>query len=125
MLLQGGCFNQIIKLRLWYIIIMTTILNTSILTSFGSFDYIPLTLEQSKALISNGFQSAVGHQSTCDVLTSLLGVKIIMNRIQYIQEVGDVALVFKLKGRPEEGKILTADEIEAIGYEFGQLTRVK
>lgn len=47
-----------------------------------------------------------------------------MNRVQYVQGVGDIALVFKLKSRPEEGKILTADEIEAIGYEFGRLVRV-
>lgn len=101
-----------------------TILNTSILTSFGSFNYEPLTLEESKSLIAKGFESAVGHQSTCDVLTSLLNVDVKMNRIQYAQSPDDVALVFKLKGRPEEGKILTASEIEAIGYEFGKLTRL-
>jgi hypothetical protein len=41
-----------------------------------------------------------------------------MNRIEYKQELGDIALCFKLKGRPEEGKILTVEEIESIGYEF-------
>ena len=103
---------------------MTTILNTSILTNFGSFNYEPLTLEESKYLISGGFESAVGHQSTCDVLTSLLGAEIKMNRVQYSQQVNDIALVFKLRGRPEEGKILTVAEIETIGYEFGKLTRL-
>lgn len=103
---------------------MVTILNTSILTNFGSFNYEPLTLEESKVLVSEGFESAVGHQSTCDVLSSLLEKEVKMNRVQYSQKVGDVALVFKLKGRAEEGKILTAAEIEAIGYEFGKLTRL-
>jgi len=103
---------------------MITILNTSILTNFGSFNYEPLTLEDAKSLISEGFDSAVGHQSTCDVLSSLLGQEIKMNRVQYSQQIGDTALVFKLKGRPEEGAILTVDEIESIGYEFGKLTRL-
>lgn len=103
---------------------MVTILNTSILTNFGSFNYESLTLEESKTLVSEGFESAVGHQSACDILSSLLGKEVKMNRVQYSQKVGDVALVFKLKGRAEEGKILTVAEIEAIGYEFGKLTRL-
>ncbi len=101
----------------------TTILNTSILTSYGSYNYEPLTLEQARELVQAGFNSAVGHQSTCDVLETLLGVEVPMNRVQYSQGVGDVALVFKLNGRPEEGKILSAQEIEQIGYAFGKLTR--
>lgn len=104
---------------------MLTILNTSILTSYGTFEYGSMTLDEVKAAIKEeGFQSAVGHQSTCDVLTSLLGQEIPLNRIQYSQQPGQRALVFKLKGRPEEGKILTAQEIEEIGYEFGMLVRL-
>jgi len=101
-----------------------TILNTSILTNYGSYTYGPLTLEESKNLISEGFESAVGHQSTCEILTSLLDVDVKMNRVQYSQQVNETALVFKLKGRPEEGKILSVADIEAIGYEFGKLTRI-
>jgi len=103
---------------------MTTILNTSILTNFGSFNYEPLTLEESKALISKGFESAVGHQSTCDILTQLLETEVKMNRVQYSQKTNDIALVFKLKGRAEEGKVLTVLEIQEMGYEFGKLTRL-
>jgi hypothetical protein len=103
---------------------MVTILNTSILTNFGSYNYEPLTLEESKSLISEGFESAVGHHSTCEILSSLLEKEVKLNRIQYSQNIEDIALVFKLKGRPEEGQILTVAEIEAIGYEFGKLTRL-
>lgn len=101
-----------------------TILNSSILTNFGSYNYEPLTLDEAKSLILQGFESAVGHQSTCDILSSLLEREVKLNRVQYSQKVGDVALIFKLKGRPEESKILTIAEIEAIGYEFGKLTRL-
>lgn len=100
-----------------------TILNSSILTNFGSYTYEPLTLSEAKELIQEGFESAVGHQATCEILSSLLKKDIPLNRIQYSQEIGETALVFKLKGRPEEGKILSTQEIRAIGFEFGKLTR--
>ena len=93
---------------------MLTILNTSILTA---------TLDEAKALVANGFESAIGHQSTADVISTLLGVACPMNRIMYQQGQGDVALVFKLNGRPEEGKILSVEDIEEIGYSWGVLER--
>lgn len=102
---------------------MVTLLNTSILTEFGSYNYEPISLEQARELVRNGFNSVVGHQSTCDVLTTLLGVTVPMNRVQYSQKPGETALVFKLNGRPPEGVILSAREIEQMGYTFGKLTR--
>jgi len=54
-------------------------------------------------------------------LTELLEVPVEMNRINYRQEPGDIAVVFKLNTRPPEGWILTREEIEAIGYSFGFL----
>lgn len=104
---------------------MITILNTSILTAYGSYNYEPISIQQAQQIVrTNSSQSAVGHQATADILTSLLGVAVPMNRIQYSQGIGDVALVFKLKGRAPEGKILTVEEIEELGYEFGTLTRI-
>jgi len=101
-----------------------TILNTSILTNFGEYNYSEISIDEAKKLIANGFESAVGHQSTCDVINTLLDSDVKMNRIQYSQKIDDIALVFKLNGRPEEGKILTADEIQEIGYSFGKLIRI-
>ena len=103
-----------------------TILNTSILTAFGDFAYHPCSLQEAKTLANSKYethslQSAVGHQSTADILTALLGVPVPMNRIQYTQSPGEIALVFKLKGRPPEDVILTVEEMEGIGYEFGLL----
>ncbi len=40
------------------------------------------------------------------------------------QEENQVALVFKLKGRPTEGAILNKEEIEKIGYEFKIMTLI-
>jgi hypothetical protein len=107
---------------------MLTLLNTSILTEYGDFSYSGITLETAKQLVwdaiqENGFQSAIGHEATAHICSSLLKVAIPVNRIEYHQNIGDTALIFKLNGRPAEGKILSRDEIEAIGYEWGIITR--
>jgi hypothetical protein len=103
-----------------------TILNTSILTSFGTFGFHEITLVDARNYCHDEeyqVQSAVGHQSTCDILSKLLAIDVPLNRIEYKQQTGETALVFKLKGRPEEGKILTLEEIEKIGYQFGILVK--
>jgi hypothetical protein len=107
-----------------------TLLNTSILTSFGTYTYKPLTLDEAKALIAEfqetkrDIQSAIGHQTTADLLTSLLGYPVVINRTEFNQTVDDVALVFKLHGRPPEGKVLSREELEEMGYEFGLLSKL-
>jgi hypothetical protein len=109
------------------------ILNTSIITAYGSFDYLSISLDDAKLLVYNaqdpmigpddGILSAVGHQSTAEILSELLETEIPVNRIQFSQEIQQCAIVFKLKGRAPEGVILSREEIERIGYEFGLLTR--
>lgn len=102
------------------------ILNTSILTVTGTFELKDITLQEAQQLVQNNeILSAVGHQSTADILTTLLGTEVPMNRILFEQETGQKALVFKLNGRPEEGKILTAEEIHQIGFKFQLLIRHK
>lgn len=102
------------------------LLNTSILTTTGNYTLIDISLNESRALIADNadnLDSAIGHQSTANVMTTLLGVDIPVNRQRFQHEVGQIALVFKLNGRQAEGKILTAEEIESIGYKFQLLTR--
>ena len=102
------------------------ILNTSILTTVGTYELKDITLEQAQDLVhNNDILSAIGHQSTADILTTLLGTTIPMNRIMFEQQEGQKALIFKLLSRPEEGKILTQQEIEEIGYKFQILIRHK
>lgn len=102
------------------------LLNTSILTAAGSYTLTDITLDKARQLVSdNGdnLDSAIGHQSTAEIMTTLLGVDVPVNRQMFAQEPEQKALVFKLNGRPEEGKILTVAEIEDIGYKFQLLTR--
>ena len=101
------------------------LLNTTIVTTDGDYSIKTISLEKARELIK-GIEvlSAIGHQSTADILSELLEIPISINRIMYTQEVGDIALCFKLNGRPEEGKILTAEEIEEMGYEFKTMIRI-
>lgn len=104
------------------------LLNTSIITTAGAYVLTDITLDQARDLIAenaDNLDSAIGHQSTAEIMTTLLGQDIQVNRQMFVQEVGQTALVFKLNGRPEEGKILTAEEIEKIGYKFQTLIRTE
>lgn len=102
------------------------LLNTSILTTAGNYTLEDITLDQARQIVADNadnLDSAIGHQSTAETMSTLLGANVSVNRQLFTQEVGQQALVFKLNGRPEEGKILTAAEIEAIGYKFQLLSR--
>jgi len=103
----------------------TVLLNTSILTDHGIFGYVPISLEDARQIARReNYESAIGHQATAEILTELLEVPVAVNRTNNKQAPGDQAIVFKLRGRPEEGRILTRSEIDAIGYDFGLLTRI-
>jgi len=104
---------------------MITLLNTSIITAPGRYQYQNIFINEAIYLVKNNeYQSAIGHQSTADIIATLLAIDCPVNRILYKQKPGDHALVFKLKGRPPEGKVLTIKEIEDIGYEWGLLTNL-
>lgn len=101
------------------------ILNCAICTEPGIYKLKTTSLEDVKELLKeNDFISAIGHQSTAEILSELIGIDIPMNRIQFTQEPGQTAIVFRLKNRIPEGKILSREEIEEIGYEFCTLRRI-
>ncbi len=103
-----------------------TLLNTSILTAYGTFDFQSLSLSQAKELVTGAeIVSAIGHLATADILSDLLEIEVKPNRIEFTQSLADIALIFKLKTRIPEGKVLNRTEIEEIGYEFGILRRLK
>ena len=86
------------------------------------YNYKPITIEYAQRLIKeNGFISAIGHNSTAEVLTTLLETNIPMNRIQFKQSPGQKCIVFSLNKRIEEGRILSFDEIREIGYSLNLL----
>ena len=62
--------------------------------------------------------SCVGHQSTAQILSEILGTQIPMNRIAIKLDKGDQLLVLQLKTRLQEGKVLTKEEIENLPMDF-------
>ena len=100
------------------------ILNVPILTREGKFFYETISLEEAQNIWKNADRkiSAIGHEATASILTTLMGEEVAVNRIDYEQADDEVCLIFKLKKRIPEGTILTdVKQIEEIGYDFGLL----
>jgi Domain of unknown function (DUF1874). len=75
-------------------------------------------IETVKAMLTQPFISAVGHESTAKLLTALLGVEVPYNRIQVRLQKGDRLLVFQLLTRLEEGRVLDEDELRRLPHKF-------
>jgi hypothetical protein len=75
-------------------------------------------LSEARRLLENGFISAVGHQSTAEIISAVLGIYVPYNRQSVYLEPSDEAVCFILKTRPPEGRVLSIEEIEQIGYYF-------
>jgi len=70
------------------------------------------------AYCDGNFTSAIGHASTAEVMSELLGKTIEANRLNVCPQAGDEFLCFKLKQRPPEGAILDRPQLEELGYEW-------
>lgn len=100
--------------------------NGPVATSNGLFRISDLAVEDARALLNNSeYISAVGHESTAEILSEILGVKIEMNRIQFHQKVGQKAIIFKLNERPPEGVIYNRKQLEDIGYSLRLMERIE
>lgn len=84
----------------------------------GFWEATALPLEFSKRIASKGFISAIGHSSTAEIMSQLLGVHVPVSRVQVAPVPGDKLLCFKLKKRVPEGAILSKKEINELGYEW-------
>jgi len=104
--------------------IMLGILNTAIITTPGRYEMHTISVDSAQALVfQTNWVSAIGHEATAQILSEILQITIPVNRIAYVQQPRERAVVFKLRGRVEEGRILSREEIEAIGYDLYVLTR--
>lgn len=101
------------------------VLNAAILPNPGTYRLERITIEQAKELLKDGFTSAIGHQATSEVLSTILDIEIPTNRIQIAMAPGDKALVFRLLTRLPEGKVLSKEELLAIAWELNLLERIQ
>lgn len=102
---------------------MITILNSPRLTNYGCYEYRSISVSDVKALLSHGFTSFVGHQTTADLLTTILGVVVEHNRSMYYQQPGDMAIIFENTHRLQEYDILDSQDLDEIDFRFGLLIR--
>lgn len=87
----------------------------------GVFEVREISREDAILLLQstvNTVVSAVGHEATAQVLTELLGIPVTTNRIEVKFRPGDAAIVLKLNGRLPEGKVISSQEMEKIGYKL-------
>jgi|SRR6056297_551254 len=73
--------------------------------SFNMISSFPATvkvketsLDEAKALLAAGFESAVGHADTANVFGNVLGMEVPANRTTIALEKGDVVLVGQYRG---------------------------
>lgn len=101
------------------------VLNTSIVTADGCYTLHTITTAEAvKLATTNELDSAVGHEATAQIMSTVLGVTIPTNRQLFAQSLHQRALVFKLNGRPDNGVELTRKQLEEIGFSFKLLTRI-
>lgn len=104
---------------------MIFVMDTAIMTAFGTYKYWEVTPAEAKEYLSKEFVSAVGHYSTADFLTGLFGVEIQYNRIQIRMQKGDKAIVIKFLQRLPYNKKLTREEIASVQYQLGIMERIE
>lgn len=102
------------------------LLNGTIATTNGLYEVSDVDIHTARTLLKkHGYISAIGHEATAAIMSELLEQPIEMNRIQFFQEVGQIAIVFKLNERPSEGVVLNREEVERVGYCLKQMIRLK
>ncbi len=104
-------------------IYMAFLLNAFSANMLGKFpatvNFSEISLEEAKALLASGFESAVGHQATAEVLSQRLGLQVEAKRVNVALAPGDTAVLAQVRlPRLEEGQILTAEQVAAAPVSF-------
>lgn len=110
---------------------MLYLFNTTIVTGLPAegaavYEIRRLTVAEAREIYASAaaVRSAIGHDAAAGALSALLEAPVLVNRVPAEQAPGDMALCLKIRGRLPEGKILTLEEMEEIGYDLFLMTRL-
>lgn len=103
-----------------------TLLNAPVVTANGHYLMRTISTREAKSWVQRlGFTSAIGHENTAQSISRLLEIDCPFERREFRQAPGQAAIIFRLKKRLEEGRILMSqDELEDIGFSFAMLVRL-
>jgi hypothetical protein len=98
---------------------MLYLFNTNIVPDECVARITKISQQTAKSIVSghkNEFISAIGHEVTANIMSTLLNVDVTVNRIHALPNPLDKAISLKINGRIMEGSILSMEEIEKVGY---------
>lgn len=95
---------------------MTTYLlnafSTTMLPAGGVVEFTNLyAVHEATDVLSDGFESAVGHQGTAVTFSQLLKLPVKARRVQITLAPGDWAVIGQINARLPEGKVLSGEEL--------------
>ena len=75
-----------------------------------------INVDEAKFLLASGFESVIGHKSTAEIMSEILGIQIPVQRRTVFFQKGDRGIHFFLKERLPEGVVLTSEELRNLDY---------
>lgn len=100
------------------------LLNSAVITGPGTYSYQVITVQEAKAWLQKGnCVSAIGYEETADHIEKLCGIRPEVRRESIMMDVGDEALVVRLKKRLANPSLKGVFEAGPDDWEYGLLRK--